>query len=87
MQFGFLHRFLHFRVVFCDRDIQFCIGICQNWLERTALQQLFCEESRLWLWVPPANNISATGKTGVHSSTMLYDGEYVVRHIEEIGVP
>jgi hypothetical protein len=35
---------------------------------------------------PPAGNISAKGKTGLHSDTMWYDGEYVARHIGEIGV-
>jgi len=37
-------------------------------------------------WLPPDNNISAKGKTGLHSDNMWYDKEYVARHIGEIGV-
>ena len=36
--------------------------------------------------LPPADNISPKGKTGLHSKTVLYDREYVACHIEQIGV-
>jgi len=63
-----------------------CLPKSRSAHEQTALQQLFPKGSRLWFWLPPADNISAKGKSGFHSDTMKYDREYVARNIGEISV-
>jgi len=35
--------------------------------------------------LPPADDVSPTGNTGLHTDTMWYDGEYVACHMAEIG--
>ena len=56
------------------------------WLEHIALQQLFCEGSCVWFWLPPADIILPKGNTGLHSSTMWYGREYILCLIGEFGV-
>jgi len=88
-QSPFLPLFLYFRVIFCVGGIQLCISTCQKSVTGSSelpYNYFFAKGLACGSWPPPANNISAKGKTGLHSDTMWYDREYVARHIGEIGV-
>ena len=56
------------------------------WHKQTASEGFFAMGLACGFWLPPANHISAMGKTGLHSDTMWYDREDVLRHIGDIGV-
>ena len=89
VQLPFLRLVLHFRVIFCLCGIQFRVGACQNPVigpSKLPYDDFFAKGLAWGFWRPPANNISAKGKAGLHSDTMWYDREYAVRHIGQIGV-
>jgi hypothetical protein len=89
VQFPFLRLFLHFRVVFSVCGIQFRVRACQNpsiASSKIPYDDFFGKGLACGFWLPPANNILAKGKTGLHSDNMWYDREYVPRHIGEISV-
>jgi len=89
VQFPFLHLFLHFCVVFCVHGIQFWVSACQNPVigsSKLPYNGFFAKGLACGCSLPPGNNISAKGKTGLHSDTMWYDSEYVAPHIGEKGV-
>jgi len=89
VQFSFLCLCLHFRVIFCVHGIQFWVSACQNPVSGSSklrYNNFFAKDLTIGFWLPPANSISAEGKTGLHSNTMWYDREYVVQHIREIDV-
>jgi len=78
---------LHFRGVFGVHWIQF--WVCACWYPVIGLSKLpynnfLVKGLACALWLPPAYNISATGKNGLHSGTMSYDSESVARHNAEI---
>jgi len=89
VRFPFLHLCLHFRVVFCVCCIQIWVSACHNPVigsSKLPYNDLFAQGLACGFSLPPADNISAQGKTGLHSATMWYDREYVTRRIGEIGV-
>ena len=89
VQFPFLSLCLHFWVVFCVHGIQFWVSACQNDIigsSKLPDNEFFAEGLAWGLGLPPANDFSAKGKTGLHSDTIWSDGKWVVRHIGEIGV-
>jgi hypothetical protein len=55
-------------------------------LSKLPYNNLFANSLACGFWLPPANNLSAKRKTGLHSDTMWYDREYVTCHIAEISV-
>jgi len=89
VQFPLLRLFLHFRVIFCDRGIQFRVSACQNRVigsSKLPYYEFFAKGLPCGFLVPSAINISAKGKTGLHADTRWYDREYIARHLGEIGV-
>jgi len=89
VQFPCLRLFLHFLVLFCVSGIQFWVSACQNPVigsSKLPDNNSFTKGLACGFWLPPSNNISAKGKTGLQSDTMWYDREYVTSHIGEIGV-
>jgi len=84
VQIPFCRLFLHFRVVFCGHGIQFRVSAFQNpviGLSTLPYNHFFAKGLACGFSLPPANNISAKGKTGLHSDTMWHEREYVARHI------
>jgi len=89
VQFPFLQLYLHFQVI---------VGVCriQCWVitfkklvigvSKVHYNDFFTKYLACGVWLPPADNISAKGTTGLHSDTMWYDTQYVVRNIGEISV-
>jgi hypothetical protein len=85
----FLRLFLHIRVVICIRGIQFCVSACQNPVigsNELPGNDFFAKGLAWGFGLPLPSNISAMGKTGLHSDTIWYDREYVARHTGEIGI-
>jgi len=89
VQFPFLRIILHLRVVFCMWSIQFPVSACQNsnfGSSKLADNEFFAKGLACGFSLPPPNNISAKGKTGLQSETMWYDRDYVASHVGTIGV-
>jgi hypothetical protein len=89
VQFPFLRLFLHFQVVFCFHCIQFGVSAWKNpvigW-RKLPYNDFFAKGLACGLWLPSADNISAKGKSGLHSDNMCCVREYVVCPIGEMGV-
>jgi len=89
VQFPLLCLSLQFQVGIGFRPIQYWVIASQYSIVRASIlpyYNLFLKGLPCGCWLPPANNVSSKGKTGLHSNTMRYDWEYVVCHIGEIGV-
>jgi len=89
VQVPFLYLFLHFGEVFCVCGIPFCVSACQNTVigsSELPYNDFFTKGLASGLWMPPANNILAKGKTGLHSDILCYDREFVVPHIGQISI-
>jgi len=73
VQYPFLRLFLHFRVVFCVHGIQFWVSACQNpsvGTSKLPYNDFLAKGLAFCYWLPPSKNISAKGKTGLHTDTM-----------------
>jgi len=86
---SFCTPLLHFRVVFSVHYLQ-CWDITHEYLiigfSKLPYSQFFANGLACNCWLPPANNVLAKGKSGLHSDTMWYDKEYVACHIGQISV-
>ena len=89
VEFPVLQLLLRFRVICCIRGNQFRVSACQNPVNASSKQpynDLFAKGSAFGCLLPPANNMSAKGKTVFNYDAMWYDKEHVLRHVGGISV-
>jgi len=80
---------LHFRVAICVHHIECWVIACQYLIigfSKLPYNNIFAKGLNCGFWLPPADNISPKGQTGLHSDTIWFDREYIACHIGVIGL-
>lgn len=86
---SFLHLYQHVQVLFSLCHIQCTVIAYQYPIIGSCILphiDLFGQCLIHGFCLPPANNISPTRYTSLHSDIMLYDRECIICHISEIGI-